>query len=47
MFKILIAEDDKELRLLFQRVLTRSGYAVQAPATVRKPLPCLTRITLT
>lgn len=29
MFKILIAEDDKELRLLFQRVLTRNGYSVQ------------------
>lgn len=29
MFKILIAEDDRELRLLFQRVLTQNGYAVR------------------
>lgn len=28
MMKILIAEDDRELRLLFQRVLTRHGYQV-------------------
>ena len=28
MFKILIAEDDKELRTLFSHVLTRNGYAV-------------------
>lgn len=28
MFKILIAEDDKELRSLFSHVLTRNGYAV-------------------
>ena len=28
MFKILIAEDDKELRHLFQHVLTKNGYAV-------------------
>lgn len=28
MFKILIAEDDKELRQLFQHVLTKNGYAV-------------------
>lgn len=29
MFKILIAEDDRELRLLFQRVLTQNGYSVR------------------
>ncbi len=29
MFKILIAEDDRELRTLFQRVLTQNGYAVR------------------
>ena len=29
MFKILIAEDDRELRMLFQRVLTQNGYAVR------------------
>lgn len=28
MFKILIAEDDKELRRLFERVLTKDGYSV-------------------
>ena len=28
MFKILIAEDDRELRQLFQHVLTKTGYAV-------------------
>lgn len=28
MFKIMIAEDDRELRTLFQRVLTRNGYEV-------------------
>ena len=28
MFKILIAEDDAELRLLFQKVLTKNGYDV-------------------
>ena len=27
MFKILIAEDDRELRQLFQHVLTKNGYA--------------------
>lgn len=29
MFKVLIAEDDRELRMLFQRVLTQNGYAVR------------------
>lgn len=29
MFRILIAEDDRELRQLFQHVLTKHGYAVQ------------------
>ena len=28
MFKILIAEDDRELRQLFQHVLTKNGYSV-------------------
>lgn len=28
MFKILIAEDDHELRQLFQHVLTKNGYTV-------------------
>ncbi len=30
MFKIVIAEDDAELRQLFQHVLTRNGYAVRS-----------------
>lgn len=29
MFKILIAEDDRELRILFQNVLVRNGYSVK------------------
>ena len=29
MFKILIAEDDRELRQLFEHVLVKNGYAVQ------------------
>ena len=29
MFKILIVEDDKELSLLFQKVLEKSGYQVK------------------
>lgn len=41
MFKILIAEDDKELRLLFQRVLTRSGYAVQGACDGKEALAML------
>ena len=28
MFKILIAEDDRELRALFTRVLEKNGYSV-------------------
>ena len=28
MFKILIAEDDRELRQLFSRVLVKNGYSV-------------------
>ena len=32
MFKILIAEDDRELRQLFQHVLTKNGYAVTGVA---------------
>lgn len=41
MFKILIAEDDKELRLLFQRVLTRSGYAVSGACDGKEALEML------
>ena len=28
MFKVLIVEDDRDLRQLFSRVLTKNGYAV-------------------
>ncbi len=38
MLKILIAEDDKELRTLFQRVLTRNGYSVVGVANGREAL---------
>ena len=41
MFKILIAEDDKELRLLFQRVLTRSGYTVSGACDGKEALEML------
>ena len=41
MFKILIAEDDKELRLLFQRVLTRIGYAVSGACDGKEALEML------
>lgn len=37
MFKILIAEDDKELRQLFQHVLTKNGYAVTGVSKVKRP----------
>lgn len=38
MFKILIAEDDKELGQLFQRVLTKNGYAVKGVANGQQAL---------
>ena len=34
MFKILIAEDDRELRQLFQHVLTKNGYAAVGVSNV-------------
>ena len=38
MFKILIAEDDSELRQLFQHVLTKNGYAVTGVSNGEKAL---------
>lgn len=38
MFQILIAEDDFELRQLFQRVLTRNGYSVRGVENGRQAL---------
>ncbi len=41
MFKILIAEDDKELRRLFERVLTKDGYAVTGVSNGKEALDAL------
>lgn len=41
MFKILIAEDDSELRQLFQRVLTRNGYLVRGVSNGQEALDAL------
>lgn len=41
MLKILIAEDDKELRLLFQRVLIKNGYTVKSVSNGKEALDCL------
>lgn len=41
MFKILIAEDDNELRQLFQRVLTINGYAAAGVADGQEALEYL------
>ena len=41
MFKILIAEDDSELRQLFQRVLTRNGYLVREVSNGQEALDAL------
>lgn len=38
MFKILIAEDDKELRLLFQSALVKSGYIVKGVSDGKEAL---------
>ena len=40
MFKILIAEDDAELRQLFSRVLTKNGYNVKGVSNGREALDC-------
>lgn len=41
MFKILIAEDDRELRQLFQRALTKNGYAVRGAANGQEALDAI------
>jgi len=41
MFRILIAEDDAELRQLFQRVLTKNGYSVKGVADGRQALEAI------
>ncbi len=41
MLKILIAEDDKELRLLFSRVLIRDGYTVRGVSNGKEALDAL------
>jgi len=41
MFKILIAEDDNELRLMFQRFLTRNGFSVTAVTNGKEALDVL------
>ena len=43
MFKILIAEDDGELRQLFTHVLTRNGYAVTGVSNGKEALDVLKR----
>ena len=43
MFKILIAEDDKELRSLFSHVLTRNGYAVTGVSNGQDALDAMDR----
>ena len=41
MFKILIVEDDRELRQLFQHVLVKNGYTVRGAANGREALACI------
>ena len=41
MFKILIAEDDRELRQLFQHVLTKHGYSVRGVSNGQEALDAL------
>ncbi len=41
MFKILIAEDDGELRLMFQRFLTKNGFSVTPVANGKEALDAL------
>ena len=43
MFKILIVEDDAELRQLFQHVLTKNGYAVHGVSNGQEALDSLTQ----
>lgn len=41
MFKILIAEDDRELRQLFQHVLLKNGYTVKGVSDGQEALDAL------
>ena len=41
MFKILIAEDDLELRQLFQHVLLKNGYTVKGGSNGQEALDAL------
>lgn len=41
MFKILIAEDDRELRQLFQHVLTKNGYVVKGVSDGKEALEAM------
>ena len=41
MFKILIAEDDRELRQLFSHVLTKNGYSVKGVANGKEALDAM------
>lgn len=41
MFKVLIAEDDRELRRLFERVLTKEGYSVYGVSNGKEALSAL------
>ena len=41
MFKILIAEDDAELRQLFSHVLIRNGYSVKGVSNGKEALDAL------
>ena len=41
MFRILIAEDDRELRQLFQHVLMKNGYAVTGVADGKEALDAI------
>lgn len=43
MFKILIAEDDNELRLMFQRFLTKNGFAVTTVTNGQEALDVLSK----
>lgn len=43
MFKILIAEDDRELQLLFERVLSKNGYATVCVSNGREALELVSR----
>ena len=47
MLKILIAEDDRELRQLFQHVLIKNGYSVKGVSNGKEALDAIERIILT